>query len=224
MKQTYEQIVDDVKVDAESGEIIAHEQTREIRSIINQKIPNEPDYIKIYKYVNTLFAFKGIKTSLTPFIIEIANHMTYANEGQIVCLNGITKQLISENLGVTTKRLDQVISELRKADILRKIQNGVYGVNPYICACGSWSDVRKLQAHYDFMSDEMTTVADVKNKISGKEIRHVITNSKNQIPGQMNMFDLPQIEDRKTAPKNNFNNYPQNSYDFKELEEKLLDN
>lgn len=225
MRVTYEQITDDVRVDRETGEIIDQQQTTEVRSIVNKKVPNEPDYVKIYKYVNTLFAFKGIKQTLTPFIIEISNHMTYAKEGQIVNLNRTTKAMIAENMGVSTKRLDQVIAELKSYDILRKIQNGVYSVNPYIVARGSWADIRKLQTHYDFSTGEMTTIADVKDTITGQEIRKAITNSKGQIPGQMSMFDLPQIEEKPTQKsKNNFNNFQQNEYDFAELEKKLLDN
>ncbi len=230
MKVTYEQITDDVKVDTYTGEIIDQQQTTEIKSIINKKIPNEPDYIKIYKYVNTLFAFKGIKTSLTPFIIEISNHMTYAKEGQIVNLNKVTKTMIAENMGVSIKRLDQVISELKNYDILRKIQNGVYGVNPYIVARGAWADIRKLQMQYDFMTGEMTTVADIKDKITGQEIRKAITNSKGQIPGQLSMFDMQDIElipQKKPSKGNKFNNFQQNEYtheEMLELEKKLLEN
>ncbi len=153
--------------------------------------------------------------------------MTYAKEGQIVNLNKITKQMIADTLGVSIKRLDQVISELKGYDILRKIQNGVYSVNPYIVARGSWADIRKLQTHYDFMTGEMTTVANVKDTITGQEIRKAITNSKGQVPGQLSMFDLDNgaIEQPKQLPKKNgFNNFPQNEYDFEDLEKKLLDN
>lgn len=225
MRISYEQITDDVKVDSETGLILDQQQTTEIKSIINKKIPNEPDYIKVYKYVNTLFAFKGIKQTLTPFIIEISNHMTYAREGQIVNLNRTTKAMIASNLGVSEKRINQVITELKSYDILRKIQNGVYSVNPYIVARGSWADVRKLQTHFDFMTGDMTTVANVKDTISGQEIRKAITNSKNQIPGQISLFDnneelLPAVPKNKVT----FNNYPQTGYIDSDLEEKLLDN
>lgn len=196
MKISYEQTVDDFKIDTSTGEVIDYQQTKDVKVITNTKIQNEPDYIKIYKYVNTLFAFKGIKQSLTPFIIEISNHMTYAKDGQIVNLNKVTKSTIAENLGVSIKRLDQVISELKHYDVLRKIQNGVYGVNPYICARGSWADIKKLQAHYDFVSGEMTTATDNKDRITGEEVRKVITNKKDsQIAGQMSLFDLPYYEE-----------------------------
>ena len=232
MKVTYEQITDDVKVDTVTGEIIDQQQTTEIKSIINKKIPNEPDYIKIYKYVNTLFAFKGIKQSLTPFIIEISNHMTYAKEGQIVNLNRTTKSMIAENMGVSVKRLDQVIAELKNYDILRKIQNGVYGVNPYIVARGAWADIRKLQTQYDFMTGEMTTVANVKDTITGQEIRKAISNVKGQIPGQISLFDLEneQLLPEKKPSKNKFNNMesspstPKTKQEWKAYEEQLLDN
>lgn len=225
MKISYEQITDDVKVDSVTGEVLGEQRTTELKTIINRKIPDEPDYVKVYKYVNTLFAFKGIKQTLTPFIIEISNHMTYAKEGQIVNLNRTTKAMIANNLGVTEKRINQVITELKNYDILRKIQNGVYSVNPYIVARGSWADVRKLQTHYDFMTGEMTTIANVKDTISGQEIRKAITNSKNQVPGQISMFDSQQEEivpPKKT--NSNFNSYPQRNYDFDKLEKELLDN
>lgn len=233
MKITYEQITDDVKVDTVTGEVIEQNTTTEIRSVVNKKIPNEPEYVKIYKYVNTLFAFKGIKQSLTPFIIEISNHMTYAKEGQIVSLNKITKAKIADNMGVSIKRLDQVISELKSYDILRKIQNGVYSVNPYIVARGNWADIRKLQTHYDFMSGEMTTVANIKDKITGQEIRKAITNTKGQVPGQLSMFDLENEEvvpQKKIGNNNKFNQFsespstPKTKSEWAEFEEKYLDN
>lgn len=229
MRMSYEQVVDDLKVDSETGEIIAHEQTTEIRSIINKKVSNEPDYIKIYKYVNTLFAYKGIKQSLTPFIIEISYHMTYANEGQIVNLNRVTKKIIADNLGVTIKRVDQVISELKKYDILRKIQNGVYSVNPYIVSRGGWGDVKKLQAHFDFATGQMAIEADVSDKITGYEIKKIITNSQTPFIHQIAASDNEEEKssDLKTYvpdSKNVFNRFPQNKYDFAELEKQLLDN
>ncbi len=227
MKITYEQITDDVKINSATGEVVGEESITEIRSILNKKIPNEPDYIKFYKYVNALYAFKGIKTSLTPFIIEISNHRTYAGEGQIVNLNRVTKTMIANNMGVTIKRLDQVISELKNCDILRKIQNGVYSVNPYIVARGSWSDIRKLQMHYDFMTDQMITVANVKDTITGTEIRKAITNTKGQIPGQLTLFDEQTEEVATPDSKNKFNNFPQNQYskeDFAEMERLFTEN
>lgn len=191
---TYEKVIEDIKI-ADTGEELGHEFTAEIRQISNKQASNEPDYIKLYKYVNTLFAFKGIKTSLTPFIIEISNHMTYAKDGQIVNLNRVTKTTIAENLNVTIKRIDQVIAELRKCDILRKIQNGVYSVNPYIVARGSWADIRELQMHFDYKTGEMTTIADMTDKITGQEVRKAITNSTKQIKGQLSLFDNEELGD-----------------------------
>ena len=138
--------------------------------------------------------------------------MTYAKEGQIVNLNKVTKSMIAENMGVSIKRLDQVIAELRDFDILRKIQNGVYSVNPYIVARGAWADIRKLQMQYDFMTGEMTTVANIKDTITGQEIRKAITNIKGQIPGQLSLFDseneqvIPEKKsaEKKTTKKNAF--------------------
>lgn len=193
-KFTYEKVIEDIKI-ADTGEELEHEVTAEIRQISNKQASNEPDYIKLYKYVNTLFAFKGIKTSLTPFIIEISNHMTYAKDGQIVNLNRVTKTTIAENLNVTIKRIDQVIAELRKCDILRKIQNGVYSVNPYIVARGSWADIRELQMHFDYKTGEMTTIADMTDKITGQEVRKAITNSTRQIKGQLSLFDNETLGD-----------------------------
>lgn len=192
MQITYEQTIDDVKIDTSTGEILSQQEIKDIKVIRNHKTENEPDYIKVYKYVNALFAFKGINQSLTPYIIEIANHMTYAQTGQIVTLNKPIKDIIAANLNVSTKRLDQVIKELRDCDILRKIQNGVYSVNPYICARGNWTDIKKLQAFYDFQSGEMTTITENHDKITGIDVKKIITNKKdgNQIQGQLSLFDM----------------------------------
>lgn len=197
MKVTYEQTIDDVKVDSSTGEILEHRQITDVKSFNNRKIENEHDYIKVYTYVSSLFAFKGINQALTPYIIEIANHMTYARDGQIVTLNRPVKDIIAENLGVSTKRLDQVISELRKCDILRKIQNGVYSVNPYICARGQWTDIKKLQSTFDYVTGEMTTVTEHVDHITGTDVKKIISNTKDrkQIPGQLSLQDM--IGDQK---------------------------
>lgn len=194
MRVTYEQTSDDISYNRSTGEIISERQIKDVKTIYTKKIENEPDYIKVYKYVNTLFAFKGINQNLTPFIIEIANHMNYASNGQIVTLNKTVKDIIAKNLSVSPKRVDQVIRELRDCDILRKIQNGVYSVNPYICARGNWQDIRKLQAAYDFSSGQMTAIAETKDLITGQDIKKLITNSKKnneqQVDGQLSLNDF----------------------------------
>ena len=51
-------------------------------------INNEEDYIKVYRYLNSVFAFKGINQTYIPCLMEISNYMSFADKGQQVILNG----------------------------------------------------------------------------------------------------------------------------------------
>lgn len=159
-------------------------------------INNEDDYIKVYRYLNSVFAFKGINQALIPALMEISNYMGFANKGQKVILIKDTKDQICKSLGISMPRLDAIIRELKKADVLRPTgSRSVYAVNPFIIGRGKWSDIKELRAQFDYNSGLMTTQSIVKDKITGEtmaKITEEVRKDKKQIPGQMS---LPGMED-----------------------------
>lgn len=155
-------------------------------------INNEDDYIKVYRYLNTVFAFKGINQSYIPILMEISNYMSYANKGQEVILTKYFKDKIADAVGVSTKRVNDVITGLKKADVLRPVpgSRGVYAVNPFIIGRGKWSDIKELRSQFDYNSGLMTTQSIVTDKIDGTTIAMITEEAKKdrkQIPGQMSL-------------------------------------
>lgn len=180
-KALYEEIT--TTFDSESGEITQSLQTKTVKG------DDEDDYIKIYKYLNTIFAFQHINQSLIPALIEISSYMTYADKGQTVVLYKSLKQSICDTLGIKMSRLNTIIKELKDADILRpKEDRGVYAVNPFVIARGKWSDIKQLRTEFDFGNNHIKTESIVSDRITGETIAKVVkTQKNNQIPGQLEL-------------------------------------
>ena len=151
----------------------------------------EADYIKVYKYTNTVFAFKGISLSLVPAIIEISKYMTFAEVGQLVVLNTVIKKQIASTLGVSENRVKQMIKELADADVLRRTEcRGMYAVNPFICSCGEAIKTKELQAKFDYEADLMTVNKVETNLITGKTIKKAMQEVKEKQLEQLSLLDL----------------------------------
>jgi hypothetical protein len=163
-------------------------------------VNNEEDYIKVYRYLNTVFAFKNINQAYIPCLMEIANYMSFADKGQEVILNERYRQLIAEALNVSVKRVNDIITGLKKADVLRPITNpetgkpfrSTFAVNPFIIGRGKWSDIKELRAQFDYNSGLMVTQSVVQDRITGETMAKITQERKKdskQIPGQMSLFD-----------------------------------
>lgn len=172
--------------DPQTGEITY--DTKYSVSAVN----NEEDYIKVYRYLNTVFGFKGIERKLIPTLMEICNYMTFADKGQEVILIKPVKEKMSEALGIGIPEIDKHIRALKKADVLRPTGRSIYAVNPFIIGRGKWSDIKELRAQFDYDSGLMTTQSIVEDKITGvimAQITQEVKKNQKQIPGQMSLFD-----------------------------------
>ena len=173
--------------DAETGEI------KYISRHIVSKSDDEENYIKVYKYLNTVFAFKGINPNLISPLMEISNYMTYADKGQTVILIKSNKQEMAKTLGMSLARFNSIVQELKKADILRPTKDrSVYSINPFIVARGKWSDVQNLRALFDYNSGLMQSESIVHDKITGETIAKITSEARksmrgNQITGQLSL-------------------------------------
>lgn len=129
----------------------------------------EPDYIKIY--IGTQLCLNNLDPSLAPYIIAFGPHMSYANDSQyqhMVRTDAICRQGVAKTLGVTPKRVEQIIKlliengifipityrEEKDGVITERRRRGIYFVNPWVVAKGSWKDIKKLQQSIDFVKGE----------------------------------------------------------------------
>ena len=137
------------------------------------------------------------------------------------------KKEFAKMLNISLDRTNKLIQECEKYNIIRRQSRGVYEVNSFLFSTGSIIETRELQAHFDFDNDAFVAKGIQTNTITGMTVRKAVANKKTkQVPGQISMFDdsetIAPAKPKKS--KNNFNNFPQNNYDFNELEQKLLDN
>ena len=102
------------------------------------------------------------------------------------------KEQFSHMLDISLDRVNKLIKECQKYNIIRPIARGIYEVNSYLYSTGSIVETRKLQAHFDFDNDAYMTQAEQKNLITGKVVRKAVMNKKEntkQIPGQLSFFE-----------------------------------
>ena len=93
-------------------------------------------------------------------------------------------------LDVSLDRVNKLIKECQRFNIIRPLARGVYEVNSYLFSTGSIVETRKLQAHFDFDNNTFLAQAEQKNLITGKVVRKAVMNKKDkQIEGQMSFAD-----------------------------------
>lgn len=130
--------------DKETGELLEHTEDR------YKVVSIEPNYIKVYIDAMSYFITaeeQGMETSL---LFEMAKRMTYANDAapNQVAMVGSIKKGIAKQLNTTVGSLDVVLTRLIKKDLVRRIDRGVYELNPIIFAKGDWSSIRKIQMEW----------------------------------------------------------------------------
>ena len=105
----------------------------------------EPDYIKLY--IDGILLLTDLPKGLNDALQHLLQGMNYQN---IVVLNSGIKRIIAADLGITTGRLNNIISQLSKKEIMQRIETGVYRFNPNIFGRGKWQDIKKIRMEVEF--------------------------------------------------------------------------
>ena len=132
---------------------------REESSEIVKTTDREPDYIKLY--LDCVCTFKGLSTALSPVLIGFCHFMTWADsehQKQMVFTNSYVKEQVAQMTGLKVDRVNKALKAIVDAGIFVRVpkKRGVYEVNPFIIAKGSWSDIKKLRANFDFVNGTIT--------------------------------------------------------------------
>lgn len=140
----------DTIIDKDTGEILKQEQ----RYVSKE---TEPDYVKLY--VRAWCAFKQIKGVNTSFLYAILPYMTYADDGQYVCIPAFLKKRIGTSLGwketTVIKRFTDECAKLAKTGVLKKIAYNTYQVNPELIGKGEWKDIKRLRVTFNLETGEV---------------------------------------------------------------------
>lgn len=174
----------------ESTGVIHKSQKKVIK---HAKSEETDEFVKVSRYINTIFAYQGIPLSLVPISLIFAQRMEFKTN-KLYLLKG-DKEEIAEMLGMSLRSVDNLILECKKYDIIRTRQRGVYEVNSFLYSTGNLAETRELQAHMDFEANTLTTQGVSTNLITGDRVRKSVTDAKIrrrrlQIPGQMSLEDF----------------------------------
>jgi hypothetical protein len=171
--------------DSDTGEI-----TRSTKRRVKKSYTEPTDeFIKVSKYLNTIFAYNNIPLNLVGISLLLAQRMEFKTN--IVYLLKSDKKEMAEMLGISEERVKTLLSDCKKYDILRPTDcRGKFAVNAYLFSTGNAVETRNLQAHFDFDNNIYGVCADHKNLITGETVRKSVTNKRNsQIEGQMSFAD-----------------------------------
>lgn len=127
-----------VSIDKNTGEVL------ESQTI---KCPIEDPYRKFYFD----YDYRSIKGSFRE-LFSFAMRMSHSGDddgGNIVRVDKFLIEKMSNECGISCGRFKSIIKEFLNRGILRRINRGVYQVNPYICGIGSWKSIEKLRYEWD---------------------------------------------------------------------------
>ncbi len=123
-------------VDFETGEL---KETKE-----RFKVPREPDFVKLY--LDDLMHLNDLPKWVSSIFYELMKQINYSNE---IVLNSTIKKRIAEQKDINPRTIDNALTQFIKKELLIRNGRGVYLVNPYIVARGTWYDIMKMRDNWN---------------------------------------------------------------------------
>jgi hypothetical protein len=146
-KLTYAETIE--QVDNETGEVKKSTTTKVV------KIPSEPPFIKLYLLdMCKMYDIPKVGNNVLNELLKLTN---YNNE---IILNSTIKKRIEDKLFLKKGMLDNNLSKLKKAEILKSEERGVFMLNPNLFGKGSWSDINKLRVTWNYDAKGRTVLTE----------------------------------------------------------------
>ena len=131
--------------DSQTGEVISAKSKKVV------KIPQEPDYVKLY--LNAVMYISDMPEGISSVMSSILKRMPFADKKQKVVLTKSIKQDIAEELNVSESYVRKSIALLTKGNMILhtgSVRSCCYIINPHIFGRGEWKDIEELQLHIKF--------------------------------------------------------------------------
>ncbi len=107
------------------------------------QVEQQPSFIKLF--TADIAKLHGLPKKTSGFLMELIERSTWKNE---VILNAAVKRQIAEKIGISKGGLDVQIFKLIQAEIISRIDTGIFMLNPNLFARGEWSDIKQLRNQY----------------------------------------------------------------------------
>ncbi len=116
----------------------------------------EPEYVKVY--LKDILYLSDMPEGYTKIVYKLLQEAKWANEGMRITINSGVKRLMCRELCIKSPQtISNALSKLTKADILKRIETGVYALNPHLFGKGDWRDIEKLRLNVDYTLDGYKT-------------------------------------------------------------------
>ena len=113
-------------------------------------------FFKVYLAgVDELHAVKGALDVL----VELCKQMDRAADGSLIRITRFDREAISKKCNITEGHFKNIITALVKRNVLKRIANQIYAMNPTIIAKGYPEEVLKLRKEWGYSNDDFETVA-----------------------------------------------------------------
>jgi len=115
----------------------------------------EPNYIKLY--LEDIAYLHKLPKGMPDIIYQLLPLVNYQHQIVITLHH---KKLIAEALNVSAAHINNSITKLTKADVLIRVDRGVYELNSYLFGKGSWKDIikhrksLKLEIFYEYQNNK----------------------------------------------------------------------
>jgi len=106
-------------------------------------LPTEPPYVKMY--LNDLGNILGLKNRTKQVLSLLVKKLDY--EGMIT-LVASSKDRIAAQINTTRQVVDNSIRDLTKKQILKRISNGEFEMNPNYFARGDWKTISRRREDF----------------------------------------------------------------------------
>lgn len=118
----------------ENGEVKNSEVIKKFKS-------QEPNYIKIY--LQDISYFYEVPKGSTDLVYELFDYVTYNTHEMI--LNMSTKKRIAKKLETSVATVSNNLTKLVQKGIIKRVEKGIYTLNPYLFGKGDWKSVKELR-------------------------------------------------------------------------------
>ncbi len=141
------------QIDHRTGELRESTTTKTIR------VPSEPPFIKLYlSDMCKMYDIPKIGNNVLNELLKLTN---YNNE---IILNSAIKKRIDKSLMLKKGILDNNLTKLKKANILKSEERGIYQLNPNLFGKGSWHDINKLRVTWEYSEKGREITSEIENK------------------------------------------------------------
>lgn len=139
-------------LDPDTGELIDAKIELKSNTIRN----DEPQYVKIY--INAWVAvYAGGARVNAALLVAMLQYMTFAasspSKGQLIQMTAPIRRRIMDELHISRQTMYKDLKQLERCNVIHKIGDGAWHVNPSLIAKGSWRDVSALKLVYDLRLD-----------------------------------------------------------------------